>query len=62
MIIPGVISGTCKLQRASDAVAAPSVTDTFTMRGADFVLSEVGETYSQGAYAYVNVSFRMIIN
>lgn len=62
VIIPQVITGSCKLQLADDSTGIPSIGQTFDLQGATFYVSEVGQTFTQGAYAFVNVSFRMQIN
>lgn len=62
VIIPKVITGTCKLQLADDSVSPPSIGQTFDLQGATWYVSEVGQVYTQAAYAFVNVSFRMQIN
>ena len=62
VVIPEANTGTATLQLATGSTVVPSVTGTFTMFGATWILTEVGEVYTQGQYVKVNVSFRMKIN
>lgn len=62
VLIPQVITGTAKLQLATGSTVFPPLGLTFTLQGATFYVSEVGRAYSQGAYQYANISFRMKIN
>lgn len=62
VIIPEVIQGTAKLQLATTATAHPTRGQTFTLQGAVFYVTEVGVTYTQGQYTFLNISFRMQIN
>jgi hypothetical protein len=61
-IVPDVDTGTAKLQLASVSTAVPPRGQTMILAGTTYYLTEVGEAYTQGAYAYVNVSFALKIN
>lgn len=56
-LVPQVITGSAKLQLASSSTAIPARNLTFTLQGMTFILENVGTAYTQGAYAYVNVTF-----
>jgi hypothetical protein len=61
-IIPDVDTGTAKLQLAASNTAIPTRSQTMTLETATWILTEVGEAYTQGAYAYVNISFALKLN
>lgn len=63
--IPGVRTGTTKLQLATASTARPQRNQTFTLTTqptTTWVVETVGEAYSQGAYTYCNLTFREKIN
>lgn len=62
VFIPGVTTGSAKLQLATQDTAIPARFGIFSLQGADWILENVGTSYTQGAYTYVNVTFRMKIN
>jgi hypothetical protein len=62
VIIPQNLTGSCKLQLADDSVSPPEIGQTFDLQGATWYVTEVGQSYTQAAYAFVNVSFRLQIN
>lgn len=62
VLIPQTITGSAKLQLSSSSIAPPARNQTFELQGMDFVLENVGTAYTQGAYAYVNVTFRQVLN
>lgn len=61
VFLPQVINGTAKLQFAASATIAPVLGSTFTLEGATWYVSNVGKRYSQGAYAYVDITFYLQI-
>lgn len=61
-LIPQTITGSAKLQLASSSVPIPARNAEFELQGQDFILENVGTAYTQGAYAYVNVTFRQKLN
>lgn len=68
VIVEGFITGTATLQLASSTTAMPSIGDTFTLvqvgggSGVNFLVSQVGQSFSQDAETKVNISFRKRIN
>jgi hypothetical protein len=67
VIVEGFVTGTATLQLASSATALPAIGDAFqitTVGGAAvyFLISQVGQSFSQDAETKVNVSFRKRIN
>ncbi len=56
-LIPQVITGSAKLQLAASSTAIPARNQTFSLQGMTFILESVGTAYTQGAYAYVNITF-----
>jgi hypothetical protein len=62
VFIPGVTTGSAKLQLATLSTAIPPRQGTFSLQGATWILENVGTSYTQGNYTYVNVTFRMQIN
>lgn len=60
--IPQVITGTAKLQLAASNTAIPTRNQTFSLQGQTFVVESVGTAYTQGAYTYVNITFRQKLN
>lgn len=62
--VPGNPTGTAKLQLASSSTAIPSAGTgaTFTLDTNEYYVTQVGEKYTQGAYAYVDISFVKKIN
>lgn len=61
-IVPEVDTGTAKLQLAATNTAVPARGQTMTLGTVGYLLTEVGEAYTQGNYAYVNISFAVKIN
>ncbi len=62
VIVPTNPTGTCKLQFATYTTAAPTVGMSFTLQGASYDVTSVGEKYTQGAYAYIDIAFAKHIN
>lgn len=62
VVIPKNSTGTAKLQFADDATPAPPRMEIMTLLGVTWVVTEVGEAYTQGQYAYSNISFRLVLN
>jgi len=68
VIVEGFVTGTATLQLASSATAMPSIGDTFTLvqvgggAAVNFLVSQVGQSFSQDAETKVNISFRKRIN
>ncbi len=62
VLIPQVITGSAKLQLATASTAIPARNEEFTLQGQDFILENVGASYTQGAYTYVNVTFVQKLN
>ncbi len=67
VIVEGFVTGTATLQIASSATALPAIGDAFqitTVGGVAvyFLISQVGQSFSQDAETKVNVSFRKRIN
>lgn len=62
--VPGNPTGTAKLQLAASTTAIPSAGTgaTFTLNTVNYYVTQVGEKYTQGAYAYVDISFTKKIN
>lgn len=54
-IITGNPTGSAKLQFATNGTAKPSTGMTFTLQGAVYYVTSVGETQSQGAYASCDI-------
>lgn len=61
-LIPQVITGSAKLQLASSSTAIPARNQVIELQGQDFILENVSAAYTQGAYAYVNITFRQKLN
>jgi hypothetical protein len=63
VIIPQIETGTAKLQLASGSTAIPTIGLTMILATAKtYYLTEVGRAYTQGNYAYVNISFAEKLN
>jgi hypothetical protein len=62
VFIPQVMTLTAKLQLATGTTAVPAVKGSFSLQGATWYISDVGTSYTQGAYTYVNISARQRIN
>lgn len=62
VLSPQTITGSAKLQLAASDTAIPARNTVFELQGQDFILENVGIAYTQGAYAYVNVTFRQKLN
>lgn len=61
-IIPGFVTGSATLQLATGTTALPAIGAEFTVDTIDYIVSEVGESRSQGEISKVNISFRKKIN
>jgi hypothetical protein len=65
-IVPGNAKGTGKLQLAATTTVAPAIGASFTLTATaaagTYLITSVGETYTAGAYAYVNIGFSKKIN
>lgn len=67
VIVEGFVTGTATLQLASSATVLPTIGDAFqltTVGGVSvyFLVSQVGQAFSQDAETKVNISFRKRIN
>ncbi len=62
VLMPQVSTLTAKLQLATGSTTIPARNATFTLQGATWILSDVGASYTQGAYVYANISARQKIN
>jgi hypothetical protein len=68
VIVEGFVTGTATLQLASSTTALPQIGDAFTLTQVGggsavyFLISQVGQSFSQDAETKVNVSFRKRIN
>lgn len=62
VIIPENAALTATLQKASSSTTLPLPTNTFSLQGATWILTEVGDTYTQGQYSKANISARRKIN
>lgn len=67
VIVEGFVTGTATLQLASSATVLPTIGDAFqltTVGGTSvyFLVSQVGQSFSQDAETKVNISFRKRIN
>ena len=60
--IPDVMTGSCKLQRASSSTPVPTRQAIFTLQGQSWIVENVGQAFTQGAYAYVNITFAQKLN
>lgn len=67
-IVPGRVEGTATLQYAAGDTANPTIGQEFTTSATDgrnnttFIITEVGDSQSQGDYAKCNISFYKKIN
>lgn len=65
-VIPGRIEGSATLQLATATTAVPAIGQTFTIASGrndgTYVLTDVGESQSQGEYVKVNISFYKQLN
>ncbi len=57
-----MITGTAKLQLATQSTAIPARNGEFTLQGQDWIVETVGVAYTQGAYTYVNITFVQRLN
>lgn len=62
VIIPENSTGTATLQFEDASTPPPPRMEIITLGGADWVVTEVGETYTQGQYVKANIAFRLILN
>lgn len=60
--IPGVMTGTAKLQLATASTVSPPRNSVFSMEAQSWVVENVSKSYTQGAYTYVNITFRQKLN
>lgn len=62
--VPGNPTGTAKLQFASSTTAVPAGGTglSFTLEAVQYYVTQVGEKYTQGQYAYCDISFAKKIN
>ena len=65
-IVPSRVEGSATLQLAAADTAIPSLGDEFTLSGGrndgTYIITDVGETQSQGDYAKVAISFYKKLN
>jgi hypothetical protein len=61
-LIPGNPTGTAKLQFATSSTPIPPRGQIFSLGGASWYVTSVGEKYTQGAYAYTDIGFNLKIN
>lgn len=62
VLSPQTITGSAKLQLADSSTPTPARNAVFALQGQDFIVENVGLAYTQGAYAYVNITFRQKLN
>lgn len=66
VIIPSRVEGSATLQLAAAATVPPEIGDEFTLTGGRnpgvYLITEVGDSQSQGDFAKVNISFYLKTN
>ncbi len=58
VLIPQTMTGTAKLQLATATTVHPARNQNFTLQSQVWLVETVGASYTQGAYTYVNITFR----
>jgi hypothetical protein len=61
-IIPAATTLTGRLQLATNSTAIPSIGITFAVSNVNYQITQVGESYNQGAYNFVNITALKKIN
>lgn len=58
VLMPQVETGSAKLQLATAETAVPERNEDFELQEKTYIVENVGVSYTQGQYTYVNITFR----